>query len=115
MNWFIKCWQHALDFDGRARRKEYWFFYLFSLLALLGFSIIDSILFNGNHVLYVVYSLCSLLPSFAVRVRRLHDLDKSGWWWLIALIPLVGWLVLLVWDCTEGTNGPNRFGPDPLY
>ena len=62
----------------------------------------------------VLVDLALLLPSLAVGVRRLHDIDKSGWWLLIVIIPIIGWVLLLVWVCTKGTLGPNRFGPDPL-
>ena len=58
--------------------------------------------------------LAVLLPSIAVQVRRLHDIDRTGWWWWIVLVPLLGWILLLVWDCTPGTEGPNRYGDDPL-
>jgi uncharacterized membrane protein YhaH (DUF805 family) len=61
-----------------------------------------------------LFSLATLLPGLAVAVRRLHDLDSSGWWILLFLIPLVGAIILIVWFCTKGTDGPNRFGPDHL-
>jgi uncharacterized membrane protein YhaH (DUF805 family) len=76
--------------------------------------LIDYLAFNGMPILGYIYTLGFILPYLAVTVRRLHDLDKSGWWWLIGFIPLVGAIILLVWFCQRGTVGPNRFGPDPL-
>jgi uncharacterized membrane protein YhaH (DUF805 family) len=76
--------------------------------------LIDYLAFNGMPILGYIYTLGFILPYLAVTVRRMHDLDKSGWWWLIGFIPLVGAIILLVWFCQRGTVGPNRFGPDPL-
>jgi uncharacterized membrane protein YhaH (DUF805 family) len=64
--------------------------------------------------LSLIWSLAVLLPGIAVAVRRMHDLDKSGWWVLIGLIPIIGWIIFIIWACTKGTDGSNRFGPDPL-
>ncbi len=61
-----------------------------------------------------IWGLATFLPSLAMGVRRLHDTDRSGWWWLLSFIPLIGIIVLIVFWCSEGTRGPNRFGPDPL-
>ncbi|WP_448586793.1 DUF805 domain-containing protein [Thermaurantiacus sp.] len=101
------------DFSGRAPRSEYWWWQLFTLLAAAALSVADTALFSVPF-LGPVFSIGILLPSLAVSVRRLHDLDRSGWFLLIALIPLIGALVLLVWFVSRGTGGPNRFGPDPL-
>jgi len=95
------------NFDGRAIRSEYWFFHLFAFLAMTA-SVLTGIFFFA-----VMLGL--VLPSLAVNVRRLHDIDKSGWFIFIAIIPLVGPIVLLVWHCQRGTLGDNRFGPDPLF
>ncbi|MCZ7417958.1 MULTISPECIES: DUF805 domain-containing protein [unclassified Micromonospora] len=104
-------------FQGRARRSEYWWFSLFLLLVGIAARVVDSALgvdfeASGGPVSLVV-NLALLLPSLAVSVRRLHDLDRSGWWLLLALIPIVGWIVLLVFAVQNGTPGPNRFGPSP--
>ena len=106
------------DFNGRARRKEYWMFalvYLIIVMALgIAFSIIDSII--GRPVFTMLLPLVSLavfIPSLALSVRRLHDVDKPWFWIFIAFIPLVGGIWLLVLMCTEGTRGDNQFGPDP--
>ena len=85
---------------------------LFTILGSIVTGIIDAIL--GISVIEGLFGLATLLPSIAVAVRRLHDLDRSGWWILIGLIPLIGWIILIVWYCSRGTVGPNRFGPDPL-
>jgi uncharacterized membrane protein YhaH (DUF805 family) len=98
-------------FAGRARRSEFWFFFLFTLLAQAVAGIIDEAATRG--VLGAVLSILLLLPSIAVGVRRLHDNGRSGWWLLLGLVPMIGWIVLLIWYCQPGEAGPNRFGPDP--
>jgi len=108
------------DFRDRARRAEYWWFYLFVIIAFTVASIIDSLLGFGGSVgpygiLSALLGLAMLIPSLAAGVRRLHDTDRSGWWLLMALIPLIGLLVLLVFYVSEGTRGDNRFGPDPKF
>jgi uncharacterized membrane protein YhaH (DUF805 family) len=109
-------------FGGRARRSEYWWFFLFSILVGVVTSILDIALgtdFEGSVTSSGLFSLIAnlalLLPSLAVAVRRLHDTDRSGWWILIALIPLIGAIVLLVFFVQDGTPGPNRFGPSPKH
>ncbi len=118
MDWYIRVLKKYAVFSGRARRKEYWMFFLINLIISIGFGIIDAMLgtFNaetGAGLFETLYSLAVLVPGIAVTVRRLHDTDRSGWWLLIALIPLIGWAVLLVFMLLDGTPGPNRFGPDP--
>jgi uncharacterized membrane protein YhaH (DUF805 family) len=100
-------------FSGRARRSEYWWFYLAYVIASVAASIIDGIL--GVMVLGVILALGLLIPSLAVSVRRLHDIGKSGWWLLIGLIPLVGVIVLLVFACQDSQPGTNQWGPSPKY
>jgi uncharacterized membrane protein YhaH (DUF805 family) len=85
---------------------------LFVVLAEIVTSIIDVII--GYQVTTSLFGLAVLLPGIAVAIRRLHDLDRSGWWFLLSLIPIVGWIILIIWYCTRGTEGPNRFGPAPL-
>jgi uncharacterized membrane protein YhaH (DUF805 family) len=109
-----------VTFSGRAQRSEYWWYALFTFVTSIVLSILDGILFGVTAagqsigILSGLFSLAVLLPSIAVGVRRLHDLDKSGWWLLLALIPILGFLVLLYFFIQRGTEGPNRFGPDPL-
>ncbi len=91
-------------------------FVLFNFIISLGLSIIDTFLINsvlGFNILSPIYSLAVLLPSLAVFVRRLHDIDKSGWWFFINLIPIVGQIWLLILLFTEGTRGTNKYGEDP--
>lgn len=98
------------DFNGRARRSEYWYFVLFNTLVAIVAAIIDSVI--GFPIVYLVYALASIIPSIAVAVRRMHDTNKSGWYLLLSLIPLVGLIVIyfLVMDSDEGEN---KYGPNP--
>jgi uncharacterized membrane protein YhaH (DUF805 family) len=104
-------------FRGRARRAEYWWFVLFSMLVSLVAGIIDAVLGttmqSGVGFVGLVASLALLLPSLAVAVRRLHDTDRSAWWLLIALVPVAGAVVLLVFMLLDGTPQSNRHGPSP--
>lgn len=109
-----KVFSHYADFTGRARRSEYWYFALFN--TIVGFAIAIVTIFLGvQEFIYVayLYQLAVLVPSLAVMVRRLHDTNRSGWWLLIVVIPLIGPVLLLVWYATEGTPGANHYGPDP--
>lgn len=106
------CFSKFATFEGRAARSEYWFFTLFLILASTVVAILDAA--TGLGVLSAIFTLVTLVPSIAVSVRRLHDTDRSGWWYLLLLVPLVGFVVLLIWFCTKGTTGSNRFGDDPL-
>ncbi len=105
------------DFSGRASRSEFWFFFLFYILASVAASILDALLsmaIGVGSILSILLGLAALLPIIAVTIRRLHDTNRSGWWVLIAFLPLVGAILLIIWYCTKGTTGPNRFGEDPL-
>ena len=117
MHWYIEVLKKYAVFEGRARRKEYWIFVLISSLVLIFLSLIDELtgwkVWEDEGVLSLVYSIAVFVPTLAVVVRRLHDTDRSGWWILIALIPLVGAIVLLVFLILKGNEGDNRFGPDP--
>ena len=107
--------QNYVNFSGRAARSEYWFWTLFSVLVSIAASLIDLGLFTSLNFspLSTIVSLGLLLPSLAVSVRRLHDLDRTGWW-LLLVLTVIGDILLLIWFCMRGTIGPNRFGPDPL-
>ena len=119
MNYYIDCiTKKYVCFSGRARRKEYWMFVLFNFIAAFVVGFIGGFLAGATNVvafsfLGTIYNLAVLLPSFAVLVRRLHDTGKSGWWWLIGLVPFVGWIVLLVFCCTDSKPGENQYGPNP--
>ena len=122
IDWWKKVvLKNYANFNGRARRSEYWYFTLANLLFLIPFYILGivgttsdnsglSILGMG---VYMIVALGTLVPSLAVAVRRLHDLNKSGWNYLFVLIPLVGPIILLVWFCTEGGKFVNNYGDDP--
>lgn len=103
------------SFTGRATRSEYWYFFLFNFIALLLAKIIGfAISPPAAALLSLPVSLALLLPGISVGARRLHDLDKTGWWLLLWLIPVLGWIVLIVWFCMAGREGENRFGSTPL-
>jgi uncharacterized membrane protein YhaH (DUF805 family) len=103
-----------VTFSGRAQRSAYWWWVLFELIVLIVAQILDGILFGATTpVLYGIAALGLLLPSIAVAIRRLHDLDRTGWWFLLVFTG-IGGIVLLIWFCMKGTTGPNRYGPDPL-
>ena len=123
------CLNQYTTFRGRAPRSEYWFFTLFMMICLIAATIIDRALGTsfkmlnpatglqismGYGYVYTIVALALFLPGISVLVRRLHDTDRSGWWYWIALIPLIGVIVLLVWFCSRGTLGENKYGFDPL-
>lgn len=111
MNWYIKCWQQYADFRGRARRSEYWYFVLFNLIVETVLEAIAYLL--GANFLLSIYGLAIFIPSLAVGVRRLHDAGKSGWYMLVALIPLIGWIWLIILYCRDSQHGTNEWGPNP--
>lgn len=117
MNWYLEALKKYAVFSGRARRKEYWYFVLFNLIIgfVLGFIEGALGLFPDadQSILATIYSLAVLLPGLGVSVRRLHDTDRRGWWLLIALIPLVGSIVLIVFMAQDSKPGDNRYGPNP--
>ncbi|MNI51531.1 Inner membrane protein YhaI [compost metagenome] len=114
MQWYLKVLQNYVGFQGRARRTEYWMFFLFNFIIGIVLGILGAIIGLGNGLNYL-YSLAILLPSLAVGVRRLHDTGKSGLWLLIALVPFVGAIVLLVFMCLDSEEGTNQYGPNPKY
>ena len=99
-------------FSGRARRPEYWWFYLAYILTDIVLSTVDVILFSSEYgVLSPILNLGMLIPSLAVGARRLHDIGRSGWWQLLIFIPILGWIVLIWWWTRPGDPQDNRFGP----
>lgn len=104
-----------VGFSGRAPRSEYWYWTLFVILVAIVAAILDAAIFPYQQLspFNAITSIILMLPGIAVSVRRLHDMDHTGWWLLI-LLTGIGGLVLLIWFCFKGTEGPNRFGPDPL-
>jgi uncharacterized membrane protein YhaH (DUF805 family) len=112
MEWYVTVLKKYAQFTGRARRKEYWMFTLISMIVGFALGIADAVL-GLPSVLSLLYAFAVLVPSVAVSVRRLHDTDRSGWMLLLALIPLVGAIIILVFAAQDGTPGDNRFGPNP--
>ncbi|MEQ6902652.1 DUF805 domain-containing protein [Nocardioides sp. YIM 152588] len=102
------CLTKYIGFVGRAPRSEYWWFFVFNLLVSLGATTLDAAV--GGDLIATVAALALFLPSLAVGVRRLHDTGRSGWWMLIALVPVVGWIVLVVFFCLPGDRASNRYG-----
>ncbi len=112
--WKLVVLQRFAKFDGRAGRSEFWWFVLANVIAYFALLILAGIA-DLFFVLYVLYAIAVVVPSLALAVRRLHDTNKSGWFLLLGLIPLIGFIILLVFYIQEGTPGPNDFGvaPDP--
>lgn len=114
-----------VNFSGRASRPAYWWWFLFTWIVSIVAQLIDGAVrppgFNYEAsamsvfvgIITVIVSLALLLPSIAVLIRRLHDTDRSGWWWLIGIIPLIGWIILIFFLASPGTLGENRYGPPP--
>lgn len=111
MNWYIYAIKNYFNFSGRARRKEYWMFSLISAIIALVLSVIDAVI--GITLFTSLYSLFVLIPNLSITFRRLHDINKSAWWLLISIIPIVGAIVLLVFSVQPGTVGVNNYGDDP--
>lgn len=112
MEWYLKVVKNYVGFKGRARRKEYWMFTLFSSIISIILMILDSVLHLPS-LLNGIYSLAVFLPGIAVGARRLHDTGRSGWWQLLPLIPLVGFIILLVFFCKDSQENENQYGPNP--
>ncbi|ACY15625.1 protein of unknown function DUF805 [Haliangium ochraceum DSM 14365] len=119
MQWYLKVLQqHFADFNGRARRMEYWMFGLFNAIVLLVLSLVSTGLMTATEVaafsfVPVLYALAVLIPSLALTVRRLHDTGKSGWFVFITMVPFIGSLAFLYFMVIDSTPGPNQYGPNP--
>ena len=122
MKWYLKVLKNYANFNGRARRSEYWFFVLFNLIFALVAMGIDNVLHSNFTIgeiplpygyVYLTYGLATLIPGLAVAVRRLHDVGKSGWMLLVSLIPLIGVIWLLVLFFTDSNFGENKYGSNP--
>jgi len=116
MNWYLGVLKKYATFTGRAQRAEFWYFVLFNTIVSIVLTILDVILDamfgSGTRLLSGIYSLAVLIPSTAVGARRLHDIGKSGWWQLIALIPLIGSILLIIWFATDSKED-NQYGENP--
>ena len=126
VNWYKKVvFENYVNFSGRARRSEFWYFVLMNIIISFAIGIIEGFLGLGNYesseygftmqggVISNLYALAVFLPGLGVSVRRLQDTGKSGWTILLGLIPLVGAIILIVYFAQEGTKGKNQFGVDP--
>ena len=117
MNWYLTVLKKYAEFSGRARRKEYWMFALMNFLISILISIVGAVIGDTNGLIAVslsgVYALFIFIPSLAVTVRRLHDTNKSGWWILITLVPLIGGLVLLIFMIMDSDPNTNAYGANP--
>jgi uncharacterized membrane protein YhaH (DUF805 family) len=118
----LEAYKHYADFHGRAGRSEYWLFILLNFLVMVGAVLLGAVAgaVAGEDIgvtvgvgAYLIFALASFIPSLAVIFRRLHDTDRSAWWYLISLVPF-GSIVLIVFFCLPGTPGPNRYGAPPL-
>lgn len=117
MNWYLAVINKYADFSGRARRKEYWMFFVINVLISFAIGIIGAVI-GGKDGLFTLslptlYSLFIFIPSLAVLVRRLHDTGRSGWWILISLVPFIGALVLFVFTILDSDPNSNSYGPNP--
>ncbi len=115
MNWYLEVLKKYAVFDGRAQRAEYWYFALFSIIISIVLVIVDGATgsFNeetGFGLLSGIYTLAILIPTIAVGVRRLHDTNRSGWWILIGLIPIIGFIILIVLFVIDSDQGENQYG-----
>jgi uncharacterized membrane protein YhaH (DUF805 family) len=131
VEWYLKPWKNFADFSGRSRRKEFWTFTLINgvISIIIGVSIalttevfcgspsdiatLQSFTMSPGYQILRIFSLITFIPSLAVTVRRLHDTNRSGWFILISLIPIVGGTLIMVWMCTDSTLNENDYGPDP--
>jgi len=111
VNWYLAVVKNYVGFGGRARRKEYWMFALFNFIFIAAIYAID--LAIGTSIPYILYTLAVFIPGLAAAFRRLHDTGRSAWWLFIALIPLVGAIVLLVFLVSDSAAGENQYGPNP--
>ena len=118
MNWYIEALKKYAVFSGRARRKEYWYFVLFNIIISIVLLVIDGIAGTidaetGIGLLDSIYTLAIFIPSIAVGVRRLHDIGRTGWWLLILLIPLIGFIVIIIFLLQDSTPCENEYGANP--
>ncbi|MBS3796840.1 MULTISPECIES: DUF805 domain-containing protein [unclassified Pseudoalteromonas] len=111
MNYYIEALQRFADFNGRIRRKAYWMFFLFNLIFSIVATVIDMVL--GTAFIGTIYSLVLLIPSLAAGARRLHDTGRSGWWQLLYFLPLIGFIVLIIFFAQDSQDGDNDHGPNP--
>lgn len=124
LHWALLPYRRYAQFGGRSTRMEFWLFHLFTSLTNLALDLLlggDFAVGLGlraaptlvGNAMTALFGIGSIVPTFAVTARRLHDTNRSQWWMALFFVPILGWLVLLVFECQDGTKGPNRFGEDP--
>ncbi|WP_010177783.1 DUF805 domain-containing protein [Aquimarina agarilytica] len=116
MEWFLLALNNYLDFNSRSRRKEFWMFYLFYYIISAILGVVDNLfdlLFNSLGFFSTIFGILMFIPYLAVSVRRLHDVNKSGWYLLLLFLPIIGWIWLFVLMVTEGYQGTNNYGANP--
>jgi uncharacterized membrane protein YhaH (DUF805 family) len=112
MNWYLDVLKNKYAlFEGRAGRQEFWMFVLINFVITL---VVDAVAY-GIHLPFIatIYSLALLVPSIALAARRLHDINRSGWWQLLAIIPIIGWIIVIIWYATDSDGGSNQYGSNP--
>ena len=105
-------------FSGRSTRAEFWWWALFTVVASIVLAVVGTLtgtmgMFGDSGLLGTLFELATLIPSLALGARRLHDINRTGWWLLLIFVVVIGWIVLIVWAIKRGDQGPNRYGPDP--
>jgi uncharacterized membrane protein YhaH (DUF805 family) len=118
VSWYLEVLRKYAQFDGRARRKEYWMFTLFYVLIAFGLGVVGGMLGIGDstvtgNMIGIIYFVATFIPSIAVGIRRLHDTGRSGWWSLIVFIPIIGVLALVIFAVQDSEPGTNAYGPNP--
>jgi len=117
MEWYLGVLKQYAVFNGRSRRSEFWWFVLFNIIISIVLAIVDRMTGTmgdrGYGLLGSLYALAVLLPSIGVAIRRLHDTNRSGWWLLLCFIPIIGFIVLIVFYCIDSDPGDNQYGPNP--
>ena len=119
-DYYVAAFKKYAEFHGRARRKEYWFFLLFNIVISIGLSVVDGVTGTMSHMshssmglLSSMYSLAAFIPGLAVTARRLHDTNRSAWWMLIVLLPIIGWIMFLVFLASDSQTTENQYGACP--
>ncbi len=121
MKWYLKVLKQYADFNGRARRKEYWMYALFTFIVFFATASLDILLFGGDLesdeppmlIFTCIYLLGTIIPNLALSVRRLHDSGQSGWMFFVKIIPFIGGIWFFILMVTNGQTGSNKYGPDP--
>lgn len=119
MNYFIDAYKNYATFSGRANRAQYWYFVLFYIVISIILALVDLFLGTAEDITDTgffggIFALASLIPTIAIATRRLHDIGRSGWWQLIILIPIIGFIVLVFFLASRGNEGENKYGAKPI-